>query len=1195
MTSYRLETIRLVNFHNFVDEVIEIRDGGHLFLLGDNGSGKTTVLDAVHYVLAGGDLELNAAARLGGKRDEGRTLQGIVLRHDFERGVRNQGGAIAYAAIELCDRASGRRMSLGVGTEATTMEARVGRWGFVTTRPLAEIALVDDASVPLDRDALRSQLGATSVFAQLTAYRKELARRLFGSERQYEDAVRFWGMAKAYREIVAGARDFGALFMRLLPTPDTGVFDEIVRTLRAVDDLEVALRDLDAQAGYVRGLVELVSEVATGRETCARYHWLVCQRDCDESAVAAERARGDAEGHREDAARIGADAEAARLRSERLAESLRRTEADDAAGALGAVREAEVRHAELTVEVERAQHAGAAATRDHDAARRGQALHRGTLRELAQRVAAELRAVAAEVSEVPGDLAAVHQVGNALDQVVGRSDVRLPETGEAEREVAWLAHRAADAMVTARAGEIAARTARDDAARALGDLEAVTETGPAVPGHAAACRALANAGIAARSLYELLEPVTGATASSLAAIEALAGHDVLGALVVDGDHRAHARQLVAGVAPAVRIVITGEDPRPAGGAVEGPTPRDGALRIAGSTRGVAQLPAWCAGVLASDDEDALGALAAALAQPPAFGELAAPRPGGDVELRGLGFRVHAAAPVLLGVEARRRAHADRVASARADLAEHDRTLEQAVRRVAAAEAAGAGVERLERALRAAAGAAINAAWHAAAAADHRVELAARVIAEADARAIEAGNRLAAVEVDLAALRARVAGVDLDELERRLAALRVASGAARTAWADLLGRKATAEAAAALADGRARAAIERIGSLEPQLVEAERELRSCLAAIGSALAQVTTVELTHYVRVTQRGDTFRSVETLRQRIADVRRTTEAASDELERDGSRGVRCLAYASRFGLVYDRTRNHIEDRRSQPIAGVLAELERSILDQRSVINERTRELMDTLVMGELARHLQGQIHHLYETIKGINRVLGGLRFGPSEYQFQVTPRADRTELVELVRRLSILDEDSRRQFRAWIDARLDELRAGDDAAVPALLDYRQWFDYKLRMSTTDAAGVELTHRLRQVGSGGEQGVPNYLLVLALGKLMFDAADASVRPMLFDEAFYGIDGGRRDQLLRLATDLGLQLFVASPDQDGVTPAVRAATTLFVVKDANHDVHLAPYHYWNRGRDDQPGLFDTPAPSDDLAECRTAPTASSSP
>jgi uncharacterized protein YPO0396 len=254
--------------------------------------------------------------------------------------------------------------------------------------------------------------------------------------------------------------------------------------------------------------------------------------------------------------------------------------------------------------------------------------------------------------------------------------------------------------------------------------------------------------------------------------------------------------------------------------------------------------------------------------------------------------------------------------------------------------------------------------------------------------------------------------------------------------------------------------------------------------------------------------------------------------------------------------------------------------------VNERTRALMDTLVMGELARHLQGQVHRLGETIKGINRVLRGLRFGPTEYQFQVTPRPDRAEVIDLVRRVSILDEESRRGFRTWIDARLDELRAAEDQ-VPALLDYRQWFEFKLRMSTTDAEGVELTHKLKQVGSGGEQGVPNYLLVLALAKLMFDAAGATIRPLLFDEAFYGIDAGRRDQLLHLATDLGLQLLVASPDQDGATAAVRAATTLFVIKDGNHDVHLAPYHWWNRARAGQAELFGSELPDPGAAECVT--------
>ena len=78
---YAVRRIRLVNFHNFVDETIEVRDGGHLFLLGDNGAGKTTVLEALQYALSGGvGLELNAAARVGGRRAEGRSLQGIVLR-----------------------------------------------------------------------------------------------------------------------------------------------------------------------------------------------------------------------------------------------------------------------------------------------------------------------------------------------------------------------------------------------------------------------------------------------------------------------------------------------------------------------------------------------------------------------------------------------------------------------------------------------------------------------------------------------------------------------------------------------------------------------------------------------------------------------------------------------------------------------------------------------------------------------------------------------------------------------------------------------------------------------------------------------------------------------------------------------------------------------------------------------------------
>lgn len=229
---------------------------------------------------------------------------------------------------------------------------------------------------------------------------------------------------------------------------------------------------------------------------------------------------------------------------------------------------------------------------------------------------------------------------------------------------------------------------------------------------------------------------------------------------------------------------------------------------------------------------------------------------------------------------------------------------------------------------------------------------------------------------------------------------------------------------------------------------------------------------------------------------------------------------------------------------------------------------------------------------------MLGGIRFGRSEYQFRATPRADRRELVDVVRRISVLDADSRDEFRAWIEDRRDELRTLDDDEVPDILDYRSWYDFRLLLKTEGLDGVDLTERsVRALGSGGEQGVPNYLLVLALGALMFDSGGCRLRPLLFDEAFYGIDAGRRDQLLRFATELGLQLLVASPDQDGVTPSARIATTLFVVKDAHGDVHLAPYHYWHKDPAPQGDLFAVPeeGPSAQDAECRlvTAPRSSS--
>ena len=146
-------------------------------------------------------------------------------------------------------------------------------------------------------------------------------------------------------------------------------------------------------------------------------------------------------------------------------------------------------------------------------------------------------------------------------------------------------------------------------------------------------------------------------------------------------------------------------------------------------------------------------------------------------------------------------------------------------------------------------------------------------------------------------------------------------------------------------------------------------------------------------------------------------------------------------------------------------------------------------------------------------------------------------------------------------------------DGTLPKFLDYRHWFDYQLHIKTTGAEdGMELTSDIRRLGSGGEQAVPNYLLIMAMGALLFNQIGARVRVLLFDEAFYGIDAARRDELLRFASRLGITLVLATPEMDGVTEAMRESTTLLLEKNEKNEVFIGNFA-WESKEGTQMDIF----------------------
>ncbi|MDR2375241.1 MAG: hypothetical protein LBD96_02265 [Treponema sp.] len=116
-----LERVRLVNWHNFEDTLIDI--GNRCLLAGDNGSGKSTIIDAIQYAMAA-DLrkaKFNAAA---GDRKGGRDLIGYVrckLGADDTEYYR--GDTVAHVMLEFSVSAGRSTAVLGIFTAAVCVEA----------------------------------------------------------------------------------------------------------------------------------------------------------------------------------------------------------------------------------------------------------------------------------------------------------------------------------------------------------------------------------------------------------------------------------------------------------------------------------------------------------------------------------------------------------------------------------------------------------------------------------------------------------------------------------------------------------------------------------------------------------------------------------------------------------------------------------------------------------------------------------------------------------------------------------------------------------------------------------------------------------------------------------------------------------------------------------------------------------------
>ena len=130
-----LKKVRLINWHRFPDETIEFADS--VLLSGENGAGKSTILDAIQFVITCSKAHFNKAAHEKGKRNLNTYIRCKTGRED--RPYDRTGEISAHIALEFYDEAKKRPFIVGAVMDSASEEKEPNTaWYLIENRELKD-------------------------------------------------------------------------------------------------------------------------------------------------------------------------------------------------------------------------------------------------------------------------------------------------------------------------------------------------------------------------------------------------------------------------------------------------------------------------------------------------------------------------------------------------------------------------------------------------------------------------------------------------------------------------------------------------------------------------------------------------------------------------------------------------------------------------------------------------------------------------------------------------------------------------------------------------------------------------------------------------------------------------------------------------------------------------------------------------
>ena len=258
---------------------------------------------------------------------------------------------------------------------------------------------------------------------------------------------------------------------------------------------------------------------------------------------------------------------------------------------------------------------------------------------------------------------------------------------------------------------------------------------------------------------------------------------------------------------------------------------------------------------------------------------------------------------------------------------------------------------------------------------------------------------------------------------------------------------------------------------------------------------------------------------------------------------------------------------------------LEEAKEENNLIMNEQDRRLFEEILLKTIGDKIKNRIKNSKEWVKQINQIMIDMQKGSAlsfnlEWRNKEAYDMDELDTKELVRIFQmepnlIKLEDSNKLIKHFRSKLKKAIEYSKDTLSYAniifdVLDYRNWFEFKMTYQRNGENKRELTDKVFAVFSGGEKAKTMYIpLFAAVSAKLIDANENALRLVALDEAFAGVDELNIREMFGIMNSLELDYILTSQSLWGDYDVIKDLAIANLIRPKNSQVVGVQRYRWN--------------------------------